>query len=396
MRHVSSPSAAGGLRHFALGPLLWTRAPAAAEIEPSEQSAWQRGMTSAVRAYENPRGGILVIQAMALAAAGLGVGLALVGSSLAFQLAAAALSALVTLWAIPLLWAGLVTLDAPRRQRDEARALIQSERDHFEAVRKTEHDQHRLAIERLDSIIAENDASYRQSFDQKFQENESLRGQLGVAERTIREYESGQRRAPTRPYLVFSGVDNSQASVVVGLRQPSGTSYVIHQVEVPHDFVRVNVTNDPPPGVVGATAEKVVARITFTADDGSVPVHEMLGRWAETPQRMETGRVGISYEEVQLNIEPNGLPHPIDIAMRKPGETSCWAFNDDNSAALSLRLPRHELLQTRYRVRVSVRGSNTETISADFILNNDPGSPLKLSGPFQETSETEPAALGAS
>lgn len=168
--------------------------------------------------------------------------------------------------------------------------------------------------------------------------------------------------------------------------RPSGTTFLVQHVNVLHDFVRVSVANDPPPGIVGATAEKVVARVSFIADDGSIPVHQMLGRWAETPQRMETGRVGISLEEVQLDIEPNGLPHPVDIGMRNPGGTSCWAFNDENSAALDLQLPKHELIQTRYLIRVSIRGSNTETISADFVLTNEPGSPLRLSGP----SETSP------
>jgi hypothetical protein len=395
MRLASPSGLAAGFRHFALGPALWTRAPAAAEKEPADQSAWERGMTSAVRAYDNPRSSVLVVQAIALAAAGVAVGLAVADSPLPLQIGAAAVSALGAVWAVPLLCASLATLDAPRRQRNEARTLVATERQHVEEVRNAEHAQHQLAIDRLDNIIKENHDSYRESFDLKWQETENLRGQLGIAERTIREYESGERRPPTRPYLVFSGVDNSQASVVTGVMRPSGTTLLIQHVNAQHDFVRVNVANDPPAGVVGATAEKVVARITFTADDGSTPVHEMLGRWAETPQRMETGRVGISLEEVQLDIEANGLPHPIDIAMRKPGDTSCWAFNDENSAALDLQLPKHELIQSRYLVRVSVRGSNTETTSAGFVLTNEPGSPLRLSGPIRNESEAQATALGA-
>jgi hypothetical protein len=395
MRLASPSGLAAGFRHFALGPVLWTRAPAAAEKEPDGQSAWERGMTSAVRAYDNPRSSILVLQAVALAVAAVAVGLAVAGSSLPLQIVAAAFAALVAVWAVPLLWAAFATLDAPRRQRNEAHSLVASERRRFDEVLAAERAQHQQAIDRRDAIIKENDDNYRLAFDQKFQENESLRGQLGVAERTIREYESGQRRPPTRPYLVFTGVDNSQASVVTGLLQPTGTSVLVRHVNVQHEFVRVNVANDPPAGAVGAAAEKVVARITFTADDGSMPVHEMLGRWAETPQRMETGRVGISLEEVQLDIEPNGLPHPIDIAMRKPGETSCWAFNDENSTALDLQLPTHELIQPRYLVRVSVRGSNTETVAAEFVLTNEQGSPLRLTGPLPAESEAERGALGA-
>jgi len=387
---------AAGFRHFAIGPALWTRGPTAAEKDSSEQSAWELGMATAVRAYDNPRSSILVLQAIALAVVGYAVALAVSGHSLLLQIVAVALSALAAVWAVPLLWAGFATLGAPRRQRNEARGLVVSERLHFEQVRDAERDQHRRAIDRLDAIIKENNESYQQAFEQKFKETESIRGQLGVAERTIREYESGERRAPTRPYLVFSGVDNAQASVVTGVLQPTGTTVLMRHVNVLHDFVRVNVANDPPAGIIGGTAEKVVARISFVAEDGATPVHQMLGRWAETPQRMETGRVGISLEEVQLDIEPNGLPHPIDVAMRKPGEASCWAFNDENATALELRLPKHELIQPRYTVHVSIRGSNTEVFIAEFLLVNEPGSPLQLSGPIRQGSAAESAALDAS
>lgn len=113
-------------------------------------------MTSAVRAYKNPRVGILVLQAVALTVVGLAVGLALSGSSLPLQIAAAAAAAFLTPWAVPLLWTGVATLDAPRRQRNEARSLISSERQHSEEVLEAEHANHQQAIDRLDAIIKEN------------------------------------------------------------------------------------------------------------------------------------------------------------------------------------------------------------------------------------------------
>jgi hypothetical protein len=84
----------------------------------------------------------------------------------------------------------------------------------------------------------------------------------------------------------------------------------------PNDFARVQIANEPPPGLRGECAEKVAARITFRTQDGDVLLAGMLGRWAETPQRIERGRLGLSLEETQLDIDANGVPHPVDVAMK--------------------------------------------------------------------------------
>jgi hypothetical protein len=117
-------------------------------------------------------------------------------------------------------------------------------------------------------------------------------------------------------------------------------------------------------------ASKVVGRISFVEPDGTVAIDKMLGRWAESPQRAETGRLGISLDEVQLDIEPNGLPHPLDIAMKRVQDSSIYVVNDDNSAAPEFCLSKHELNRDEYTVRVSLRGSNTDEIVADFTLRN--------------------------
>lgn len=74
---------------------------------------------------------------------------------------------------------------APLRQRDEARAQLQVEREQFSE-----------AIGRETARFVEAANSYRESFDRKWAETEDIRGQLGRAEARVRELgEGGVARA---------------------------------------------------------------------------------------------------------------------------------------------------------------------------------------------------------
>ena len=86
--------------------------------------------------------------------------------------------------------------------------------------------------------------------------------------------------SPPKPHLTFSGVDNDQATIVVAIRLVGSSSPVFQHMPVLHDFVRVQVANNPPPGVTGVTALKVYTLVTFREEDGTVALSDMLGRWA--------------------------------------------------------------------------------------------------------------------
>ncbi len=199
---------------------------------------------------------------------------------------------------------------------------------------------------------------------------------VGEIERKIAELET----AP-RPHLSFREPEVAEAGVVVSALQPTGTTVLLRPPNVSYYFARVNIVNDPPAGSRGATAEQVTASIEFRTDDGSYPV-KMMGRWAETLQRGETGRLGINLQEAQLDIVPNGLSHPVDIIMKDPGDNVCFAYNHENSTAMDLKLPKHELTEAQYLVRVTLRGANVEPISADYVLFANAGVPPQLRGPY--------------
>lgn len=138
-----------------------------------------------------------------------------------------------------------------------------------------------------------------------------------------------------------------------------------------NEYVRVLVKNEPASGF-GAAAEDVHASVEFLDGDDR-RLLQMAGRWAEAPQRLETGRIGISYEAAQLTIPGNGFPHALDIAMRAPGDKHFYAVNDDNQSATNHRLDRHRLDVSECRLRVELRASNTPSVVGMFDLRDDGG-----------------------
>jgi hypothetical protein len=177
-----------------------------------------------------------------------------------------------------------------------------------------------------------------------------------------------------RPFLCFADTEVEGAGVHVfahgaGATGAQGRLSTADGVPVVYLFARIGIKNNPPAGSKGLKAEKVAAFVTFERD-GAPVVSDMVGRWSETDQRAETGRLGISLESAQLDIEPNGLRHPLDIAMKDPDDSSCYAYNEDNSSGVGLRLPSRELVGEEFTVHVQLRGSNTDEISASFLLKN--------------------------
>jgi hypothetical protein len=136
-------------------------------------------------------------------------------------------------------------------------------------------------------------------------------------------------------------------------------------------FARVMVTNDPRE-LPGMTAEKVVASISFYDEEGNPLLDGPIqGRWSASKQPHERDRIGVSLDHLEAEISPNGLPHPLDIAMKHPSDPDCFAYNDDNSSAYQGRLESHRLSGDSFRVDVTVRAGNSgEPLTRLFTLTN--------------------------
>lgn len=182
------------------------------------------------------------------------------------------------------------------------------------------------------------------------------------------------------PQLQFVGTEAADAVTfstagpavtgVFGLDPPPGGRVVGGPAPSKSGFVRVCVANDPGQRI-GECARHVAATIAFLDDSDRPLMPPMVGRWAETPQRAETGRFGLSLEEAQLDIEANGLPHSLDVAMKVPGQTEFYAYNHENSGTSDLRLGQHRLDVAECRVQITLRPANARSITGTFLLRND-------------------------
>lgn len=179
-------------------------------------------------------------------------------------------------------------------------------------------------------------------------------------------------------FLVFTDTEVAPAQYMAIARSgvagaPSvtatGESYVVQTDDTPFTFARLRVANDPPPGRRGEKAERVAARIVFHNDEGR-ELLRMDGRWAETTQLAERSSLSISLEGAVLDIDSNGISHPLDIAMKRPGEDDIFAYNDENAHGDRLGLEKHRLRGDRFTVRVTLRPANADAVMGDFVLTN--------------------------
>ena len=86
----------------------------------------------------------------------------------------------------------------------------------------------------------------------------------------------------------------------------------------------------------------------------------MNGRWAETAQLAERESLSISLEGAVLDIDANGMSHPLDIAMKRPGEPYFFAYNDENTHGDRLGLDKHRIANRACPIRVTLGASNAD------------------------------------
>ncbi|MEO8291136.1 MAG: hypothetical protein ABI649_09115 [Gaiellaceae bacterium] len=183
----------------------------------------------------------------------------------------------------------------------------------------------------------------------------------------------------TQPELGFTRIESERVGVEAYTKTPQGRQLV--QRVGTADFVRVNVANDPKEGRQGSLATDVIAHVDFFSEDGK-NLLSIAGRWAETDQPPEVQKLGLSLAEREISLSPNGLDHPLDIAMKYPDDEACYAFNDLNGAraAPDMRYPPHELSPWTYQVVARVRGHRVPELEMAYkLVNPGKGQTLSLS-----------------
>jgi hypothetical protein len=113
-------------RHFGLGPFLWRSIDEAEATARIDQTAWQRGVADAAAAVDNNRSIYSVVGVVVFAVVGVFVG----PGPLIARIVLAAAAGFVVAWLVPTGMAAVIALDAPRRQRNEARAYAAAWEEH--------------------------------------------------------------------------------------------------------------------------------------------------------------------------------------------------------------------------------------------------------------------------
>jgi hypothetical protein len=114
----------------------------------------------------------------------------------------------------------------------------------------------------------------------------------------------------------------------------------------------------------GEAARKVVVWIECYDLDGSVLVGRLQGRWREAKSVLDGSPFQLQTEEAAIDLEPNGVEHEFDVAMKLPLA--------DTFAIVDAQQQTHEVHAKEARVAVTVSGANvTDGPSAVFRLRTE-------------------------
>lgn len=157
-----------------------------------------------------------------------------------------------------------------------------------------------------------------------------------------------------KPHLVFKQIDNVSPP---GYAEPR--------------YTRVYFANEPRSELEGIVAQKVIAHLHFYDENKQKCLCYIIGRWSEAATTN------------QIDFEPNGLPHILDIVLKFTNEDVCFLWR--NEAPLrptnvsALRDGGRELPPGTFYIKVNLKGRNTDEVFWLKLANNGKGQRVKLS-----------------
>jgi hypothetical protein len=145
-------------------------------------------------------------------------------------------------------------------------------------------------------------------------------------------------------------------------------------------FAHAKFSNNPAERIPEATARDVVAEISIFNDDGHPALLEqpIYGRWGDTTQPSRLAASASSRELAQVEFEPNGLPHELNLALKYPEDSNCYAFNNESYDRLDWRLPKFRLDGSTFHVRVKLIGQRVEKEWWFELINDGPNRGLRI------------------
>lgn len=119
-------------------------------------------------------------------------------------------------------------------------------------------------------------------------------------------------------------------------------------------FAHIKFANNPTKRAREADANRVFATIEVYSEL-KVTQFEFYGRWGTTEQPSSSPGI-VPRERLPVNLEANGLPHELDLAIKYKPDKVCYAFNNDSYAAPDWKIPEYSMNADKFFLKVQLQG----------------------------------------
>jgi hypothetical protein len=149
---------------------------------------------------------------------------------------------------------------------------------------------------------------------------------------------------------------------VAGSRLPMAKLFCAH----------VKFRNNPAVRIPEATARDVVAEVSFfDAESGPALADQPIyGRWGDTAEPSSLSASEPSRELAQVTFEFNGLPRELDVAVKHPADSDCFAYNNESYSDRTWSLPKFHLQGNTFHIRLRLVGQRVDR-TWRFVLRNE-------------------------
>jgi hypothetical protein len=140
------------------------------------------------------------------------------------------------------------------------------------------------------------------------------------------------------------------------------------------DFYHLRVANEPK-GIAGRETAKRLAGTVQICDENEIPLGpERIHRWAASAQI--PGYPSKADLDLAIDIDPNGIPHLFDIALKFQEDAEFYTHNNQSVAQQGYRDPQFRFGPGTYIAVIKIKGSNANATFRCRIVN--PGMNRKL------------------
>jgi hypothetical protein len=133
------------------------------------------------------------------------------------------------------------------------------------------------------------------------------------------------------------------------------------------EFHHIKIANLPKGSLGRQTAEKVAGTVEICDENGKSLALRRIHRWAGSPQ--VPGFPYVADLQLPIDIEPNGISHPLDVVLKFDGDLDFFTHNNESVAKYGYRDPNYQFPPGTYIASISVSGKNVVAQFRCRIIN---------------------------